>query len=46
MNCDVLNMNVVKRSIGFLIHWQLLQLIQGLQAINYPGKKAEQLGDS
>lgn len=34
MNCNVFNANIIKRSVGFLIHRQLLQLIQGLQAIN------------
>lgn len=46
MNGDIFDANIVQRSIGFLIHRQLLQLIQGLQAINHSGRKAEPLGIS
>lgn len=41
MNCNVFNANIIKRSVGFLIHRQLLQLIQGLQAINNSARKPE-----
>lgn len=43
MDCNIFNVNIIKRSVGFLIHRQLLQLIQGLQAINNSVRKAELL---
>lgn len=43
MNCNVFNANIIKRSISFLIHGQLLQLIQGLQAINNSTRKTQVL---
>lgn len=41
MNCNVFDANIIKRSICFLIHRQLLQLIQGLQTINNSAKKTQ-----
>lgn len=46
MNCNIFNVNIIKRSVGFLIHRQLLQLVQGLQAINNSVRKAEVLESS